>query len=80
MPNNPNGIDMNMLMGFLNGNTNKEQFVQNLISQNPQMNAVMQQVQKSGMSMKDFTLQYAKQNNINLQPILNTLSQRGIKL
>lgn len=77
MPNNPNGIDMNMLMGLLNGNTNKEQFVQNLISQNPQMNAVMQQVQKSGMSMKDFTIQYAKQNNIDLQPLMNMMPKQG---
>ena len=37
------------------------------------MNAIMQQVQNSGMSMKDFTMQYAKQNNINMQPFLNMM-------
>jgi hypothetical protein len=42
---------------------------QQLIQQNPQMQVLMNQMQQSGMSMRDFTLQYAKQNNINLEPI-----------
>jgi hypothetical protein len=53
---------------------------QQLIQQNPQMQVLMNQMQQSGMSMRDFTLQYAKQNNINLEPILQQLNQRGIKL
>lgn len=73
----PANVDMNLLMALLNGGGNKEQFVQNLISQNPQMNAIMQQVQNSGMSMKDFTMQYAKQNNINMQPFLNMMPKKG---
>ena len=68
---------MNLLMGLLNGNANKEQFVQNLVARNPQMNAIMQQVQNSGMSVKDFTIQYAKQNNINLDPFMNMLPKQG---
>ena len=75
--NNNGGIDMNLLMGLLNGNANKEQFVQNLVARNPQMNAIMQQVQNSGMSVKDFTIQYAKQNNINLDPFMNMLPKQG---
>lgn len=72
-----NNIDMNLLMGLLSGGNNPEQMVQSLAQQNPQMNAVLQQVQQSGMSMKDFTMQYAKQNNINIQPLINMMSQRG---
>jgi hypothetical protein len=53
---------------------------QQLIQQNPQMQVLMNQMQQSGMSMRDFTLQYAKQNNINLEPIIQQLNQRGIKL
>lgn len=53
---------------------------QQLIAQNPQAQILMNQMQQSGMSIRDFTLQYAKQNNINLQPILQQLNQRGIKL
>lgn len=53
---------------------------QQLIQQNPQMQILMNQMQQSGMNMRDFTLQYAKQNNINLEPIIQQLNQRGIKL
>lgn len=53
---------------------------QQLIQQNPQMQILMNQMQQSGMNMRDFTMQYAKQNNINLEPIIQQLNQRGIKL
>lgn len=53
---------------------------QQLIQQNPQMQILMNQMQQSGLSMRDFTLQYAKQNNINLEPIIQQLNKRGIKL
>lgn len=74
-----NNIDMNLLMGLLSGGNNPEQMVQNLAQKNPNMNAVLQQVKQSGMSMKDFTMQYAKNNGIDIQPLLNMMSQRGIK-
>ena len=74
-----NNIDMNSLMALLNGANNPQQMVDGMIKNNPQMNAVFQQVQQSGMSMKDFTMQYAKNNGINIQPLLNMMSQKGIK-
>lgn len=70
----------NMIIQMMTNGQNPNQVVQQLVQQNPQAQVILNQMQQSGMSMKDFTLQYAKQNNINLQPILNTLSQRGIKL
>jgi hypothetical protein len=66
-------------MALLNGANNPQQMVEGMIKNNPQMNAVFQQVQQSGMSMKDFTMQYAKNNGINIQPLLNMMSQKGIK-
>ena len=74
-----NNIDMNSLMALINGINNPKQMVEGMIKNNPQMNAVCQQVQQSGMSMKDFTMQYAKNNGIDIQPLLNMMSQRGIK-
>jgi hypothetical protein len=74
-----NNIDMNSLMALLNGANNPQQMVEGMIKNNPQMNAVFQQVQQSGMSMKDFTMQYAKNNGIDIQPLLNMMSQKGIK-
>lgn len=65
---------INNIMQMLNYNPN------DLIKQNPQAQVLINQMQQSGMSMRDFTMQYAKQNNINLEQIINALSQRGIKL
>ena len=57
---------MNLLMGLLAGGNNPEQMVQNMVKNNPNANAVIQQVKQSGMSMKDFTMQYAKKANANI--------------
>lgn len=71
---------VNMIMQVMSNCQNPNDVVQQVLAKNPQAQILFNQMQQSGMSMKDFTLQYAKQNNINIQPILNTLSQRGIKL
>ena len=68
---------INNIMQMLNYNPN--QIIQQTLQRNPQAQILFNQMQQSGMSARDFTIQYAKQNNINLQPIINTLSQRGIK-
>ena len=70
---------INNILQMLSINQNPNQIIQQMISQNPQAQILFNQMQQSGMSVKDFTLQYAKQNNINIQPILNTLSQKGVK-
>lgn len=72
-------IDMNLLMQLLRSGSNPQALIENLAKQNPQMNAVLQQVRQSGMSMRDFTVQYAKQNNIDLQAFTNMMQQMGIK-
>lgn len=71
---------INSVLQMITNGQNPNQLIQQMISQNPQAQILFNQMQQSGMSAKDFTMQYAKQNNINLQPILNTLIQRGIKL
>lgn len=68
---------INNIMQMLNYNPN--QIIQQTLQRNPQAQVLFNQMQQSGMSARDFTIQYARQNNINLQPIINTLSQRGIK-
>ena len=70
----------NIINLILQSYANPQQVVQQMINQNPQAQILMNQMQQSGMSMRDFTLQYARQNNINLQPILQQLTQHGIKL
>lgn len=64
---------INNIIQMMNYNPNQ------LIQQNPQAQILFNQMRQSGMSIQDFTMQYARQHNINLQPIINALMQRGIK-
>lgn len=73
-----NGNPMMALMQMLSMGTNPQQIVQNALQQNPNVKAVLQQAQQSGMSMEQFTRQFAKQNNVDLNPMLNALRQRGM--
>ena len=77
--NNTNNI-VNTILQIMSNGQSPQQLITQTLQNNPQANALFNQMQQSGMSMKDFTIQYAKQNNINLQPILNMLSQKGFKL
>ena len=71
---------VNLIMQMMTNGQNPKQVVEQIISKNQDAQVLFNQMKQSGMSVKDFTLQFAKQNNINLEPILNTLSQKGIKL
>lgn len=71
---------MNMLMQMLSMGNNPQQIIQSIAAQNPQVQAVFNQMQQSGMSPQQYAMQYAKQNNINIQPLVNMMNQRGIKL
>ena len=74
--NNP----MNYLFQILSQGANPQMLLQQMISQNPQTRNIFNQVQQSGLSMKDYTLQYAKQNNIDINSLIHMMSQFGIKL
>lgn len=74
-----NNVDINSLMTLLSVGNNPETIVKNFVSNNPQANAILQQAQQSGLSMKDFTMQYAKEKGINIQPIIDMMSKKGIK-
>ena len=73
-------MNNNIINFILQSAGNPQQVLQQMINNNPQAKILINQMQQSGMSMRDFTLQYARQNNINLQPILQQLNQYGIKL
>lgn len=70
----------NLLSQFINVSNNPNTIIQMLINQNPQFRQVFNQMKSSGMSAKDYVNQYAKQNNIDITPIVNEMSKRGIKL
>ena len=63
---------MQMLVSLLAGNTEQ------MLNSNPQFNAILNQARQSG-SIKNYVLQYAKQNGIDVEPYINALKQRGLK-
>lgn len=81
---------MNNLLLLLNqilqmGN-NPQTIFQNMIRNNPnaqymqaQLNAIQNQMAQNHMSYKDMVEQIAKQNNIDLNPMINLCYQKGIK-
>ena len=71
---------INFVLQAMSGNANPNQVIQQMIQQNPQVQPFINQMQQSGMNPKDFVLQFARQNNIDLIPIISQLNQRGIKL
>lgn len=71
---------LNNLLQSLSVVQNPNQILQNYARQNPQINIILNQMQSSGMSPKQYVMQYAKQNNVDIRPLINMLSQRGIKL
>ena len=71
---------VNLIMQMMTNGQNPNQVVEQIISKNQEAQVLFNQMKQSGMSIKDFTLQFARQNNINIDQILNTLSQKGIKL
>lgn len=75
-----NNNELTFLMQMISGGNNPQQLIQQMISQNPQLQVILNQAQQSGLSPKDYVMQYARQNNINIQPILKLLNQRGIKI
>ena len=71
---------INNIAYILQSGGNPQQIIENMVRQNPNSQAILNQMQQSGMRPKDFVLQYARQNNINISQIVQGLSQRGIKL
>lgn len=69
---------MNIMQMLLSGQ-NPNQIMQNILRQNPQAQVILNQMQQSGMTPQQYAEQLARQNNINLNPIINMLRQRGMK-
>ena len=73
------GNPMQILTQLMNSGRNPRQMIQNMMQQNPQFNAMLNQQRQSGMSMEQFVRQYAKQNNIDINPMLNMLRNNGAR-
>lgn len=77
--NNPQNV-INMMMNIMSSQRNPDVFFNNIANQNPQFRALLNQKRQNNMSWQDMVAQFAKQNNIDLTPYVQELSQKGIKL
>lgn len=68
------------LIQMLQSGQNPQALVNQMMNNNPNFRMMMNQVQSSGMSTKDYAMNYARQNNIDINPMINMLKQRGIRL
>lgn len=72
--NNP----INNLLSFINSGGNPQQLMQQL-QQNPQANALIQQLQSTGRSPKDLVMEVARQRGIDPNQINQLVSRMGRK-
>lgn len=72
---------INLAMQIMQMGNNPQQIINSLMSQNPQAQALVNQIKNSGMTPQEFVNQFAKQNNIDLNnnPIMNMMKNKGIK-
>ena len=80
MFNNNNNNSLNTFMSLLSMGSNPNQIISNIINQNPNLQVPLNQMQQSGLTPKDYVLQFARQNNIDLNPYFSVLNNLGIKL
>ena len=71
---------LNTFFQYMTMGNNPQMIIQNMIRQNPNIQGVLTQMQNSGLSPRDYVMQYARQCNIDLQPMINVLAQNGMKL
>jgi hypothetical protein len=69
-----NNSNVNSFKSLLKS-SNPSELIQNLISQNPKMKSVMQLMQNSGKTPKEFFYNYAKEQGINPDQFINSLMQ-----
>lgn len=80
MVNNMNGNNfIANLINIMRSNSNPNVYINNLIKQNPQIRTLINQQRQSGMTWEQFTMQLAKQNNIDINPVIQGLNNNGIK-
>ncbi len=62
----------NNLKALLNSN-NPQSFIQNILKNNPQAQNLINLMNNSGLSPKDFFYQYARQNGVDPDQFINNL-------
>lgn len=74
-----NNNPMQQMLKMLSMSNNPNQVVQMLAQQNPNVQAILNQMQQSGMTPQQFAMQYARQNNIDINQVANVFRKMGGK-
>lgn len=74
-----NNNPMQQMLQMLSMSNNPNQVVQMLAQQNPNVQAILNQMQQSGMTPQQFAMQYAKQKNIDINQVANAFRKMGGK-
>jgi hypothetical protein len=74
-----NNNPMQQMLQMLSMGNNPNQVVQMLAQQNPNVQAIINQMQQSGMTPQQFAMQYARQNNIDINQVANAFRKMGGK-
>ena len=74
-----NNNPMKQMLQMLSMSNNPNQVVQMLAQQNPNVQAILNQMQQSGMTPQQFAMQYARQNNIDINQVANAFRKLGGK-
>lgn len=74
-----NNNPMQQMLQMLSMSNNPNQVVQILAQQNPNVQAILNQMQQSGMTPQQFAMQYARQNNIDINQVTNAFRKMGGK-
>lgn len=74
-----NNNPMQQMLQMLSMGNNPNQVVQMLAQQNPNVQAILNQMQQSGMTPQQFAMQYARQNNIDITQVANVFRKMGGK-
>lgn len=77
--NNPNNL-VTSIMQLMQMGQSPEVLIQNMVRQNPQLQVMFNQQQQSGMDWKAFAMQLARQQNVDITPVLQSFQQKGIRL
>lgn len=74
-----NNNPMQQMLQMLSMSNNPNQVVQMLAQQNPNVQAILNQMQQSGMTPQQFAMQYARQNNIDINQVANAFRKMSGK-
>ena len=66
----------NDLLKKILNSSNPNELLNSMISSNPKLQSVMQLMNSSGMTPKQFFYNYAQQNGIDPSQLINTLQQK----